>query len=349
MPRSRPNPRQRKRRQRQNFGPIGPILPLTRQVAVIDDEVTTNRFSQFNRRTRNNEYSKKTTTIYPRRRDTTINNNNYLRLNNKRIIQYREDEVYALQNKIRTKLSAKVLSILFTDCSIRRSLNSQDIAKYAETISKLDETNKKKKIKSLCNKIGDKTYQKISTKLLIILNNNKDVFQYIIETIVCAAQNLLIVQNKNETHKYTQLKYYAHVCTFITKTDKQKELAIKIFNKSFDEIINDNKISSNNELELYVKHKNSYINLFIFFAALFNTKFLNESQIIQRINYLYKKILISDKTLNDTQIQAFCEVIQHTNKQFINYKQIQNLLNKSKYSMKAKFELVNAQEYINKI
>lgn len=319
------------------------------------------------------------------------------------VLRYDEKCIYQLQSLVHDKLDESVLKILFTDCVIRRTMNENDEKDEIEKIQHCDFPQLQKKINGLCNKIGDKTYEKISQKFVLILQEHKQIenklikdksvppndakikenatnmhenavtyhttdtnhtnhtnnedniytqlLEYIVNTIIKTAMNLLIVLDKNAKNKYMQLKCYAYVIKKITNKSNKH-----IVSDIFDNILNmmkqksTNIKSNNNDLETYLKNKNSFINLFVLFAALFEIKFVKQAYIEEHINYLYSQILCSSIESNDTYIPALSALYNniHCNKPVLTINQLNLLLNEAKYSNKCKFEIMDLKDLIKK-
>jgi hypothetical protein len=259
------------------------------------------------------------------------------------VIQYNESFVYNLQRKVKRKLSSHVLAILFTDCTIRRTMSENDNSTHIKEIKTYDLVTVKKKIIGLCNKIGDKTYEKISQKIINILNefNNEDLTTYTITTIIKTAMNLLTVLDKNVNNKYNQLQCYALVCKLICKELKNKTIVSAVFYEMLEDTKQNINAHKSKSVEEYFKKKKKLLNLFVFLAALYHIKFINWEYITAQHNYLYTKILHSSEEINNIYIPTFCVLQMNVTKQLSNKKQVQFLIDNAKYNKKCKFELLD--------
>lgn len=268
--------------------------------------------------------------------------------NNKNIIQYDEAFVYQMSCKVRGQIPQRTLDILLTNCRIRKRMNEKDIKEYKTEMKSYDEEKIKKTIKGLCNKIGDMTEQKISQKLKqILLITQNSLLKYTLITIFETAISLLTVLNTKQKNKYLQLKCYAKVCKAITP---DQALILEIVNKLLNdlkEFICDGK--TRKSLEIYVKKKNSFINLYVLVATLWNMQIIPKTNITNGIKYLIDQIQKSDKEMNLIYIQALNVFLQNLNSQpkhFVDLKTIKYIIKKSDYAMKSKFELLDIKDKI---
>ena len=274
--------------------------------------------------------------------------NRFNRYKSQKIIRYEEDFVYSRRFLSRKKLSDNVIAILFTDCSIRREMSKEDISDYLIEISNYDIAMCKKKIKALCNKIGNKTYKKISQKLQIILNHQRfeQLYEFVINSIIETSMDLLVSLDKNSKNQFKQLKCYADVTKLVSETKSQRSTAVKVIQKFFDSIKQLN-IDSSQDLEVYSRNKKKFVNFFVYAAALHELKFFPFNLVKKYSKFLEEKVLNSKESFNDTYITALCAVNMNVKKEFLQQRNISVMLEKGNFSCKSKFDLFDLRDKIN--
>lgn len=270
------------------------------------------------------------------------------------VVQYDEEMVFQLRNKVRGQLPEAVMSKLFTDCAIRQTMSDRDIAKYREEVKDYNVETTKRKIKGLCNKICDKTYKKISVKVEILLEKyiNKPDLQDILKcTSVSLFDNgmqLLTKTNNKSQEKYKQLSYYGHVCHDLSKKNESRK---KIMFSQIKQILEEHKsqpVINNDDLESYFRYKGETVNLFVLLAVLYNLKFLTIKYIRKNVlSYLEKKILSSNTEENMIWIEIFCSFVTVADGMAgVGLKKVEYLYNNSEHSSKSTFELMDLMDKI---
>jgi len=322
-----------------------------------------NNFSNFVHQTSNNTNKINKNNAFLNRNQ----NKNKSKLKNKNcepptqnIIQYNEQFIYNLQNTPyvkNNKLPESVLKILFTNCTIRQEMSKNDVAEYKKEIEDLTEEQIKKTIRGLCNKIGDKTYMKIHEKLKNLINLHlkkySELLLFTLDLIITTSINLLVViGNSNIKNKFLQLKHYAIVCKLLITNEKEKQQICDIITNKLEIIYiefkkqKENKINHlENNIELYIKEKNTFINLFIFIISLYNIEVLDIQFIIPLLEKLYNEILNSTKDQNSIFISAFYTIFFNMKdaKKITNYSisKLKYLQKHSEFTNKSKFELMD--------
>ena len=268
------------------------------------------------------------------------------KLRNKRKYKvYELDVAYSLQDTVQAPLPEETLNIFFANCTIRREMNTRDVQAYVTEMSQYDSETLQKKVNALCNKVGDKTYVKISQKLTELLKIDASLAPYIISSIIQGVQRLVVSVNSNNSNRYEQLKCYANVCKATQGIDGEILHAAVV--KAFKENISKLNIASDNKvLEDYVRNKSAYINFFVFILTLRELGHFDIKTVKYLINHVYTRILTASVADNDTLIPALCTAQLQCNHKLVSLHQIRNIMQNAAFSLKSKFELKNLLEQL---
>lgn len=320
------------------------------------------RYSNYNRNTqhynsihsrKHNNYGHQSRIVYLDSKQQNVSQNSYkskinkqditaqsrLRTTNKKQYKiYELDLAYSLQNQVKTPLPDKVMAIFNTGLDIRQQMNSFDIEEYVNQMSNLQYSELQGKVKALCNKVGDSTRVKIAQKLSELLKIAPTLKTHIVLNIINGVQKLVVSVNSNFKNRYKQLESYAYVC----KNTKglTKEYLQEFILDAFKNKINTLNITSNNDLEDYVRNKSAFINFFVFTLTLHELDHFDMKAVKVLIQDLYSRILTATAGENDTLIAALCTVELQTKAQLVSAREIEVILNTAALSSKkCKFEL----------
>lgn len=262
------------------------------------------------------------------------------------IKQYNDAFVYSLRRNVGTNaLPSSTLRILYTDATIRRTMSANDISKYKKEIGGFTLQEMKRKIKGLSNRIGDKTHQKISTKIKTLLEETQEydaLVRYALETIIEDGINLLTVLDSKTVNKFQQLQCHVLVCDQILYTHQSRALVPDFLTTRLNEY-KSSTITSESEFEEYQLFKRRAINLAILICAFAETQLIPKDFVRTMTNELEQDILKACSSKNDILVPVYTAIWMHTS-HHMSDQQRNRILKFAKLGTKCKFELMDLKK-----
>jgi hypothetical protein len=197
----------------------------------------------------------------------------------KRLRKYDMEFVYEVSYHVKSKLPLEAVRVLTMSNRIQYKINEEDKLKMVKEIDNFDKETLQKKINSDLNKLSEKNFDLIFTKINEMLKNREVLIEYSINNLINKAllQPLFIE---------LYAKFYSKIYNKETH---------KIFNNVFNDLLNvmNQKMDENKNYDTfckYIKDKSRFSNLFLLVSKLYKFKIISKDMVKYYLNFLEKSI-----------------------------------------------------------